>query len=142
MGNIANELFSTGNHARVFLTGNGVKELIGVGLIGGPLGKGTNVSIGESSGVQPVYVLGDVEPQDLVDTRHAYNVRLDTLRLRDEEAKRSLRAERVRIEVVDRFNRRVMAVAEECQVDSSTLNFPANGLVAHNLTFQCLRTTG
>lgn len=142
MGNLATERFQTGNHCRVFITGDGAKKILGEGTLGGPLGKGTGANFASSLGVRPVHVIGDAEPQDLVDGAHSYTVRIDMLKLRTDDAAQLIEAEAVSIEVIDRFNDRLVSVAEGCKLTEGNLNVPANNLLVRNLTFQALRIKG
>jgi len=140
MGNIQHERFSSGNHVRVYLSGTGRRRLIGDAVVG-PLGKGTNLSAGVTTGARPVHVIGDPEPQDIVDGAYAYTIRLDTLRFRAEEpdGPGMVAAERVDIVGVDRFNGKRVIAAEECQLVDGTVTVPANNPVARNLTFSAMR---
>lgn len=139
MGNLATERFQTGNHCRVFIQGDGAKKILGEGVLGGPLGKGTGSNFATSLGVRPVHVIGSPEPQDLVDGAHTYTVRVDMLRLRSEDSAQLIEAEPVSIEVIDRFNNKMVTIAEGCRLTEGNLNVPANNLVVRNLTFQALR---
>ena len=141
MGNLANERFQTGNHVRVFVAGEGRTKLLGTGKIGGPLGVGTTATFGAATGARPIHVIGNAEPQDIVDGPHTYTIRLDTLRLRTEDAADIINAERVDIEAIDRFNRNHVSVAEDCQLVDGSVTVPANAPLARNLTFQALRVS-
>lgn len=139
MGDIASERFRSGNHCRVYFTGAGAEKLLGEGRLGGPLGKGTGANMATSLGVRPVHTLGDPEPQDLVDGLHTYTVRVDMLMLRDENAAQLIQAEPVRIDIVDRYNNKLVAVAENCKLTEGNLSVQAGNLLARNLSFQATR---
>ena len=142
MGNLAAERFQTGNHCRVFLTGDDAKKILADGVIGGPIGKGQSTNFATSTGARPVHIIGDPDPVEIVDTQHTYTVRVDMLRLRAEEAAQLIQAGPVDIEVVDRFNNKLVAVAQGCKLAEGNLSIPANQMVARNLTFQALRING
>ena len=141
MGNLATERFQTGNHARVFLSGEGAAQILAVGIVSGPLGKGSAYNLGIALGVRPLHVVGDAEPQDLVDGAHTYTLRLDLYKIRDEEARDTINAGYVGIEVLDRFNGKLIAIAPQAKLSDQNINIPANQPVVRNLTFQCMRVT-
>jgi hypothetical protein len=143
MGDVSQERFQTGNHCRVYFTGNDAKLLLGEGgNFSGALNKGQNSNVSQSTGARPVHVVGDPEPQEIVDTQHTYTVRIDTLRLRADNAAQMMKAGPVDIEMVDRFNAGMIAVAKGCKLADSNLSIPANQLVVRNVTFQSMGVSG
>lgn len=139
MGDLSTERFQTGNHARVFVSGDGTRRLLGSGEIG-PLTKGQQLNINSSLGTRPVHVIGDAEPQDLVDGPHTYTVRLSMLKLRTDDAAELINAGYVDIEVIDRFNNKVVGTAERCKLVDGNLSIGANNPVSRDLTFMAMRT--
>ena len=139
MANLALERFQTGNHVRVFASGQGQKALLGVGEVG-ELPEGTNLTVGANTGARPIHVIGSAEPQDIVDAAHTYQITLALLRLRDREAADVINAAPIDIEVVDFEGKRVQT-AEECHLVNGDLQVPANNPVARNLTFQAMRVS-
>lgn len=134
---LANERFQTGNHVAIFATGD--TQPLGLGIVGQRLPGGTNVSARISTGARPVHVIGDADPQEIVDGAHTYDLTLSMLASRDQEAADRINAGDVEIHVIDRLNQRTRVIAEHCSLVSADVNFSANQLVGQNMTFAALR---
>ncbi len=137
MANISSERFRTGNRVKVFASGDGTDELLGEGIVGA-IGDASSADFNTDTGVQPVYVLGEPKPQELVDGRYAFTITLALLQLVSRKAQDLVNAGPVRIETVDKYNNNPIAVASGCKLASARVNLPANTLTTRNLTFQAL----
>jgi hypothetical protein len=140
MGDVSRERFMTGNHVRLYMSGDGARVLLGEGTIG-PVSKLTSQAISRRTGATEIHVCGDPEPQETVDGRHSYSVQLSMLKLRAEVpgAADMVNAGPVDIEVLDRFMSKVLAVAEGCKLTDGSDTIPANAPVTRNLSFIALR---
>jgi hypothetical protein len=142
MGDITQERFQTGNHVRVYLTGDDSKKILGDGTYGGAVNKGQTTNLTSSTGARGIYIIGDPDPQEIVDTQHGYTVRLDMLRLRSEDSAQLINAGPVEIEMVDRFNSKLLGVAHGAKIADASMSIPANQVLVRNITFQALSITG
>jgi len=135
---LAEERFRTGNNVRIFLQGTDIKLGLGtIGPRGGALGEGTSLGMSIETGAQYVRVIGNPKPVDIVDGGYSFQINLDTVTVRDQEAADLINSSRVRIEEVDR-NGNVCAVAEHCQLTGKRLQLAANQLMAGSLSFLAL----
>ena len=147
MGALANERFQTGNHVLLFARDTpgsppgSQRQLLGKGQIG-RLPEGTSIDMGINTGARPVHVVGDAEPQDIVDGPHTFEVTLSMIRLRDRGAADRINAGPIDIDEIDRFNENLIQTAEECHLVGARVTVQANQLLAQNLTFQAMRVTG
>jgi len=142
MGDITKERFQTGNHCRVYLTGDDSKKILGDGTFGGALNKGQTTNLTSSTGARGIYIVGDPDPQEIVDTQHGYTCRIDMLRLREEDSAQLINANAVDIEVIDRFNSKLIGTVHGAKIADASLSVPANQVVVRNVTFQALGITG
>jgi len=137
MANLSNERFTTGNHVAIFARGD--TRPLGLGVVGARLPGGTTANAGINTGARPVHVIGDAEPQEIVDGAHTYEFTLSSLHLRDVDAADRINAGDVEAHLIDRFNGKTL---RGCHLVSSQLNVSANQLLAENLSFQALSITG
>jgi len=137
MANLAQERFRTGNHVAVFAEGDPIP--LGFGVVGGRMAAGTSIQLTQDTGARPVHVVGDPEPQDIVDGAHTYEITLASLMLRDLDAGDRISAGRVDIHLLDRMNGKTVRKAEGCQLTNGSDQIPANQLVATNLRFAAMR---
>lgn len=138
MGNIANERFTTGNHVAIFTRGAGVRELLGTGEVG-RMPDGQSLDMQLSTGARHVHGIGDADPIDIVDTQHTYRVTLSKLRLRNRAAGDRINAEPVDIDEIDRHSGVRIQTAEECHLESGSVNVSANNLLTEQLSFLAMR---
>ena len=142
MGDVSKERHQTGNHCRVYMTGDDAKRILGDGVFGGAVNKGQNTNVSSSTGAREVYIVGDPDPVEIVDTQHAYTCRIDLLRLRQDDSAQLMMAGAVDIEVIDKYNSKVVAVVQGAKIADINCAIPANQLVVRNVTFRGMRVTG
>lgn len=138
MGNIRDERFRTGNRCKVYLRGDGTPQLLGEGFVGA-LGEGSQLTANVQTGAHDVHVLGDAEPQDIVDGLHSYQVSLRLLMLVSTRTRDIVQAQRVTIEVIDKFDANKVTTCEGAHLQSGSFEVSAGQLVGRNLQFQCMR---
>jgi len=137
---VRDERFRSGNHARVFVTGDGTRALLGEALLG-PLGKGMNFRANTRTGAQYQHIIGDEEPADINHTKHEYPINLSVLMLRTDRPTDIVNAGRIEIEIYDKFTNALVCKAEQCELVDGNLNVPANQVVVRELSLLALRIT-
>lgn len=142
MGDVSKERHQTGNHCRLYLTGDDSKKILGDAVYGGAITKGQSSNFTTTTGARPLYIVGDPDPVEIVDTQHGYTVRLDMLRFRDEDSAQLVLAGEVDIEAIDRFNSKVIVIAQGAKIADVSISIPANQVVVRNITFQAMRAVG
>lgn len=139
MGNQATERFQTGNHVRLYFSGDGTRVVIGTGEIGA-YSEGTSIDFSADTGAREVHTIGTPEPLDIVDGPHSYRITLASVKLRSREyADRIVNGDPINVEAIDQFNDKLIAVAEECRVANARYAIPANQLVTKNLQLIAMR---
>jgi|SRR5262245_13505038 len=142
MGDVKQERHQTGNHCRVYLTGDDSKRILGDGVYGGVVNKGQSSNFTTATGARGLYIIGDPDPVEIVDTQHSYTVRIDMLRLRAEDSAELINAGPVDIEVVDKYNSKMVVVAQGAKIADASIQIPANQVVVRNISFLAMRATG
>lgn len=138
MGDIAREIFGTGNRVEVYLRGQGQRKLLGRGLTG-RMGEATDASIDVNTGNRPLHVIGSAPPVAHVDGAHTYQLSLAMLRLVDRGAADLINAETVDVDWVDKYGGTKIQTAEECSLASGSIQISANNPITRNLRFNVLR---
>lgn len=138
MGNQATERFQTGNHVLIYTRGEGERKLLGSGQVGrNP--ESTSLGMDSNTGAREIHVVGEREPQDIVDGAATYRVTLSIMRLRARGAADAINAGNVDIDEIDKFSGERIQTAEECHVVTAGLNVQANQPVVRNITFAAMR---
>lgn len=138
MSNLATERFQTGNRVFIFASGAGRNQLLGTGTLGDRVPDAGSVDMTSNTGAREVHVVGDAEPQDIVDGAHTYEVSLALMKLNDRNAVDIVKAGPIDIQEIDRFTNAPLGVARECHLRSGRIGTPANQLVSRNLTFAAM----